>query len=413
MTVIQTSSARSSGSGKSSSSGSRNSVIRFGIGDPVRAPLGPGHALVQAVERVVGAELVLAPLVRRRIVGDDDGDLVEGRRERHRDRRERASTSASNGRWRRGRGAGGSGAASAFGHGARILGAWTADAAVPIGPRDPTASSSSWTRATGSTSSTGAARWPRPAPGVLLIHGLSNTAWSWAPVARRLRGARHGRRDGPARPRPVGRPDRGATTPALLAEDVVAVAEGSGLLVAALGRPGRPGRPRVRGDRGGVGRRGARRSLRRARPRRRRLGAPRGRDGDGRRRVPARPRRAARGHALARRVPGRSGRPSIRRPGTRTRIAAARATVVETHAGQVVPGDPAACARGLRPDDVRVRPGGDARGDRRAGRRAVAAAPRRRDRVAGTRARRGRRGPGRPPAAGRSAPCRSGETGTT
>ena len=28
-------------------------------------------------------------------------------------------------------------------------------------------------------------------PGVLLIHGLSNTAWSWAPVARRLAAGRH------------------------------------------------------------------------------------------------------------------------------------------------------------------------------------------------------------------------------
>ena len=28
-------------------------------------------------------------------------------------------------------------------------------------------------------------------PGVLLIHGLSKTAWTWTPVARRLRSARH------------------------------------------------------------------------------------------------------------------------------------------------------------------------------------------------------------------------------
>src|SRR6476469_9669449 len=27
-----------------------------------------------------------------------------------------------------------------------------------------------------------------PAPGVVLVHGLSQTAWIWAPVARRLRG---------------------------------------------------------------------------------------------------------------------------------------------------------------------------------------------------------------------------------
>jgi pimeloyl-ACP methyl ester carboxylesterase len=68
------------------------------------------------------------------------------------------------------------------------------------------------------------------APGVLLIHGLSNSAWSWAPVARRLRAVRHvvamdlrghGLSDSPT---------DGYDRPTL-AEDVVAVAEGSRLLV--------------------------------------------------------------------------------------------------------------------------------------------------------------------------------------
>jgi pimeloyl-ACP methyl ester carboxylesterase len=67
------------------------------------------------------------------------------------------------------------------------------------------------------------------APGVLLVHGLSNTAWSWAPVARRLLGIRrviamdlrgHGLSDSPTE-------GYDADT---LAADVVAVAEGSGLL---------------------------------------------------------------------------------------------------------------------------------------------------------------------------------------
>jgi pimeloyl-ACP methyl ester carboxylesterase len=67
------------------------------------------------------------------------------------------------------------------------------------------------------------------APGVLLVHGLSNTAWSWAPVARRLLGVRrviamdlrgHGLSDSPTE-------GYDADT---LAADVVAVAEGSGLL---------------------------------------------------------------------------------------------------------------------------------------------------------------------------------------
>ena len=69
-------------------------------------------------------------------------------------------------------------------------------------------------------------------PGILLIHGLSNTAWSWAPVARSLRAERrvvamdlrgHGLSDASTE----------AYAPDLLAEDVVAVAEGSGLLARA------------------------------------------------------------------------------------------------------------------------------------------------------------------------------------
>lgn len=74
----------------------------------------------------------------------------------------------------------------------------------------------------------------QPSPGpprVLLLHGLAQTAWTWAPVARRLcRIARvvamdlrgHGLSDSPTEGY-----DRES-----LAEDVVAVAEGSGLLEA-------------------------------------------------------------------------------------------------------------------------------------------------------------------------------------
>ena len=66
-------------------------------------------------------------------------------------------------------------------------------------------------------------------PGVLLIHGLSNTAWSWAPVARRLRATRHvvamdlrghGLSDAPTE----------GYDPPSFAGDVLAAAEGSGLL---------------------------------------------------------------------------------------------------------------------------------------------------------------------------------------
>ena len=66
-------------------------------------------------------------------------------------------------------------------------------------------------------------------PGVLLVHGLSSTAWSWTPVARRVAGARrtiamdlrgHGLSDSPT----------GRYEPEILAADVIAVAEGSGAL---------------------------------------------------------------------------------------------------------------------------------------------------------------------------------------
>ena len=69
-------------------------------------------------------------------------------------------------------------------------------------------------------------------PGVLLVHGLSNTAWSWTPVARRLRSTRHviamdlrghGLSDAPT----TGYDAAG------FAADVLAVAEGSGLLATA------------------------------------------------------------------------------------------------------------------------------------------------------------------------------------
>jgi pimeloyl-ACP methyl ester carboxylesterase len=69
---------------------------------------------------------------------------------------------------------------------------------------------------------------------VVLVHGLSQTAWLWTPVARRLRGAArtvamdlrgHGLSDAP-----TDDPDADYALP-VLAGDVVAVAEGSGLLV--------------------------------------------------------------------------------------------------------------------------------------------------------------------------------------
>ena len=70
---------------------------------------------------------------------------------------------------------------------------------------------------------------PAGAPGVLLIHGLAQTAWTWAPVARRLvRDCRvaamdvrgHGLSDAPT----------AGYEPDQLADDAIAVAEGAGLL---------------------------------------------------------------------------------------------------------------------------------------------------------------------------------------
>jgi pimeloyl-ACP methyl ester carboxylesterase len=66
-------------------------------------------------------------------------------------------------------------------------------------------------------------------PGVLLIHGLAQTAWSWAPVARRVRAMAsvvamdlrgHGLSDAPT----------DGYDHEQLAEDAIAVAEGAGLL---------------------------------------------------------------------------------------------------------------------------------------------------------------------------------------
>lgn len=67
--------------------------------------------------------------------------------------------------------------------------------------------------------------------GVLLVHGLSQTAWIWAPVARRLAGSvptvamdlrGHGLSDAPT--------EDGAYALPILADDAIAAAEGSGAL---------------------------------------------------------------------------------------------------------------------------------------------------------------------------------------
>ncbi len=71
-------------------------------------------------------------------------------------------------------------------------------------------------------------------PGALLIHGLSQTAWIWAPVARRLAAGEHARATVAMDLRGHGLSDAptedGAYDLPILAEDAIAVAEGSGLL---------------------------------------------------------------------------------------------------------------------------------------------------------------------------------------
>jgi pimeloyl-ACP methyl ester carboxylesterase len=74
---------------------------------------------------------------------------------------------------------------------------------------------------------------PPDAPGILLVHGIGQTAWVWTPVARRLVGTRrtvamdlrgHGLSDAPT---------EGYDEPTLV-DDLVAVADGTGLLARPL-----------------------------------------------------------------------------------------------------------------------------------------------------------------------------------
>ena len=265
------------------------------------------------------------------------GDLVERAREWLRDGvegdRRRAPRRAGGGR---GRGRGASGTPAALGHGARILGAM-----------EPLPSPDSYRRA-GGLRRRRRARRPDPlprlgrpadrraearAPGVLLIHGLSKTAWSWTPVARRLarRPATSSRWTCAVTACPTHRP---RATTRRRSPSRRAWPRPRARACWRAGRPRRPRRSRVRGDRRGLGRGGPGRSLRRARARRWRLGVARGRHGHRCRRVPARPRRAAGGPALddARSWPiaRRSTRPTWDADQER----AARATVVETHAAR-------------------------------------------------------------------------------
>jgi pimeloyl-ACP methyl ester carboxylesterase len=109
---------------------------------------------------------------------------------------------------------------------------------VPVPPPDPTAEPDGFVVVVEPGDRIHFLDWGGPTttgPGILLVHGLSNTAWSWTPVARRLRAVRHvvamdlrghGLSDAPTE----------GYDPPTLAEDALAVAEGSGLLAAAPDR---------------------------------------------------------------------------------------------------------------------------------------------------------------------------------
>jgi pimeloyl-ACP methyl ester carboxylesterase len=201
-------------------------------GRPVRAPLSARDSLVEAVQRLVHGDLVLGPLLLGWLVRDDDRDLVEGARERlgdriEGDRNELVETTVSREE------TGGSRTATALGHCARILRAMDHvpapdHAAEPDGfvvvvePGDRI-HFVDW----GPGTDAGA-----PQPDIVLVHGLSNTAWSWAPIARRLGSLRHvvamdlrghGLSDAPT----------DGYDPKSFAGDVLAVAEGSGSLTTA------------------------------------------------------------------------------------------------------------------------------------------------------------------------------------
>src|SRR6187549_3706862 len=172
----------------------RQSEERDPIGErrPVGTPFRARHALVQAVQRLVHLDLVLRPLLGGWFVGDHDRDLVERCRERLRDGVEGDRHQLLEGAMSR-NGTGGAGTAAALGHGARILGAME-----PVPPPDLAAEPDGFVVVVDPGDRIHFLDWgggvgPGDAgrgPGILLVHGLSNTAWSWTPVARRLRAER-------------------------------------------------------------------------------------------------------------------------------------------------------------------------------------------------------------------------------
>jgi pimeloyl-ACP methyl ester carboxylesterase len=210
----------------------------------VGAPFGTRDPFVQAVEGLVGGEPVVPELVAAGLVLDDDRDLAKGMVKGRRNPGERSVDERLEpfmARCGSGDYAAGLRTAAALGHRARILRRVMPDPPLVVDPGSvptpdleaepegfvvevPPGERIHFLDWGGGGPGTAAER-----PGSLLIHGLSQTAWAWAPVARRLiRAARvvamdlrgHGLSDAPT---------HGYDEPTL-AEDAVAVAEGSGLL---------------------------------------------------------------------------------------------------------------------------------------------------------------------------------------
>jgi pimeloyl-ACP methyl ester carboxylesterase len=243
--------------------------------DPVGAPFVERHTLVQAIQDLVGTKPVLAQLLRGGLVRDHHRDVIERRPKRGGDGCDRAVDQeveplvVCGVRTPRRE----PGSSTTLDHGVRMLAAMThrldpvPDGLVPI-ELDPAAAPGAdpGARPDGFMVAGADARlhfldWGEPdapaavgdpliaggqgePPGVLLMPGLLQPAWSWAPVARRLRAARH---TVIADLRGQGLSDASPDGYDLdtLAGDAVAVAAGAGLLAGRVGNDATYGDARI------------------------------------------------------------------------------------------------------------------------------------------------------------------------
>ena len=213
----------------------------------VRAPGGPRRALVESVERIVPTEPGDLELLVGGVVLDDDRDLVERGPERGRDLVQGTLDEALEAVVRQPpAGEGGAGAAAAFGHDPRILGPMdlSADALAALAPAaDLRRRAGRVRRRAGAGRADPLPRLGWPGPARRVRASSSSTAWPGRPGAgpRWPAGsaAPSGRSPSTCADTDCRTRRRPNTTPTTLADDVVAVAEGSGLLEAAAGRAAR------------------------------------------------------------------------------------------------------------------------------------------------------------------------------